>query len=362
MGQAETAGTSRADYHDIYEIKNIAPGLISSRINFKGNIGAGGFLTLPSSCTGTGPQTTTTLHFESTEGESASTGYSDPWAPKDAKANSVFDSVPFAPAFALSPEESQSDQPDGITTELTLPHDPSPSGIDSSQLKTASITLPEGMTLNPSAAHGLEACTPAQARIHSLTPGVACPGASKIGTVTLNVPGLPATEPLEGNIYLGGPESGPITGPPYTIYIDAESKRYGVYVRLKGSVTPNEATGRLTATFAENPEQPFSNVKLKFNGGPLAPIANPLVCGTATATTSLSPYTGTSAQSLRSVHEQQRHGCACAPLPFALSQSTKTSPRAKPERKPPTRSTSSGRTASSTSRRSRPCCRPASSG
>ncbi len=75
---AEAAGTDKADYHDVYEIKNVTPGLISSRIIFKGNIGTGGFLTLPSSCTGTGPQTTTTLHLESYEGESTRKDTRDP--------------------------------------------------------------------------------------------------------------------------------------------------------------------------------------------------------------------------------------------------------------------------------------------
>jgi hypothetical protein len=331
----EAAGTNQGDYHDIYIIKNVAPGLIRSRITFDGDIGTGGFLTLPSSCTGTGPQTTTTLHVESYEGESATTGYSGPIGTEGCKGEAPFASVPFAPGFSLASgvEESQSDLPDGITTELSLPHDPSPAGIDSSQLENAVVTLPEGMTLNPSAARGLEACTPSQARVHSEVFGVACPGASKIGTVSLDVPDLPAGS-LTGNIYLGGPESGPIRGgtevkPEYTIYVNAESTRYGVDVRLEGTVTPNPTTGQVTATFAKNPEQPFSNVKLKFNGGALAPIANPLVCGPATATTSLTPYTGTAAQSPTGsiVVDGNGKGGACAsPIPFALSQETKNQP------------------------------------
>jgi hypothetical protein len=185
--------------------------------------------------------------------------------------------------------------------------------------------MPEGMTLNPSAASGLQACTPSQIGIETRNP-VTCPAASKIGEVTLTVPDLPATEPLTGNLYLGGPGSGPITSPPYTMYVDAESSRYGVSVRLKGSVTPNETTGRLTATFSENPEQPFSNIKLKFNGGSLAPIANPLTCGTATATTSLVPYIGSFATATPSsaftVDSNGKGGACPSPLPFALTQTT----------------------------------------
>jgi hypothetical protein len=331
----ETAGTNQGDYHDIYIIKNITPGLISSRINFKGNIGTGGFLTLPSSCTGTGPQTTTTLHFESYEGESVTAGYSGPLGTEGCKGEGLFSAVPFKPGFLLESghEESQSDLPDGVTTELSLPHDTSPTGIDSSQLENAVVTLPEGMTLNPSAAHGLEACTAKQARIHSEIFGVECPSGSKLGTVSLNVPDLPAGS-LTGNVYLGGPESGPIRGgteakPEYTMYVNAESKRYGVDTRLEGTVTPNPTTGQVTATFVKNPEQPFSNVKLTFNGGALAPIANPLTCGTATSATSLTPYTGTAAQSPGSsftVDGDGKGGACASPLPFALSQSTVNQP------------------------------------
>ena len=114
------------------------------------------------------------------------------------------------------------------------------------------------MTLNPSAAAGLAACTPAQARIHSSEKRRRLPG--RLG----NRHGRPRTcrrlpdGSLKGKVYLGGPESGPITGPPYIVYLDAESERYGVSVRIKGETIPNEATGRVTTVFNENPEQPFT--------------------------------------------------------------------------------------------------------
>ncbi len=334
----ESNGTGKGDYHDYYEI-HVSPALplISSRLvleGTKGTTGQGGFITNPSSCSGTGPQTTTTVSLTPQVGETVKQGYTGPLGTEGCKGEAPFSAVPFEPAFSLTPgpEESQSDLPDGITTNLSLPHASSPTAIDTSQLENAVITLPEGMTLNPSAARGLEACSPVQARIHSESFGVACPSSSKIGTVALTVPTLPAGS-LTGNIYLGGPESGPIRGgteakPEYTIYVNAESQRYGVDVRLEGTVTPNPTTGQVTATFAKNPEQPFSNIALKFNGGALAPIANPLACGTATATTSLTPYTGTAAQSPSGgfVVDSNGKGGACAATPFSLSQSTVNQP------------------------------------
>jgi hypothetical protein len=321
---AEAAGTGRSDYHDYFEI-NISPALplISSRLTFNGNIGVGGFLTNPTSCTGIGPQTTTKLALKFEAGEADEANYTTPIG------NSGCGLVPFEPGFALTQGTKASDQPDGITTEFSLPHDPNPAlgHLDSSQVDTATVVLPEGITLNPSAAAGLEACTPEQfgkdatTGINQKAP-IACPDGSRLGTVSLDVPGLPNGS-LQGYAYLGGPPSGPITGPPYTLYVGAESERYGVVVRLKGETKPNPTTGRLETVFANNPEQPFSSLTVHFNGGPLAPLANGLKCEASSATTTFTPFTNTEAKSPLVSFEVT--GCA-ATLPFAPTQATSAEP------------------------------------
>ncbi len=237
--------------------------------------------------------------------------------------------VPFKPEFNLISGTSGSDQPNEITTEFKLPQfNGEEAEITSSQVKTATVTLPEGMTLNPSAAAGLEACTVAQARIHSATFGVACPGGSEIGTVNLEVPTLPPGS-LTGNVYLGGPvtgsETAPITGPPYIIYVVANSTRYGVSVRLKGEVIPNEVTGQLTTVFKENPEQPFSSLALHFNRGALTSVANPLICGTPTGSTSFTPVATEGVPNATPGFGVSITGCAPS-IPFSLSQSTAYEP------------------------------------
>jgi len=313
----EAKGTNQGDYHDYFEI-NVSTHLplLRSRLVFKGRVGNGSFITNATSCPG---HNTTRLLLEGEESTSATRDYTTPIGLKNC------DLVPFQPTFSLTPETTQQDEPDGFTTEVGIPRHPEDE-IDSAQLKTATITLPEGMTLNPSAAAGLAACTPAQARIHSSVRGVACPAASEIGTVSLTVPTLPASEPLTGKLYLGGPETGPITGSPYIVYLDAESDRYGVSVRIKGETIPDETTGRVTTVFQENPEQPFTSVALHFKGGALAPIANPLACGPATTERSLEPFTGTGAFSPASspfVVDSNGSGGACAdPIPFAPTQAT----------------------------------------
>ncbi|HXB63845.1 MAG TPA: hypothetical protein VNV42_03105 [Solirubrobacteraceae bacterium] len=321
-----------SDYHDYYEI-TVSPQLplISSRLELfgeEGGKGLGGFITNPSNCAGPGPLTTNTVTLTSKEGQVASKKYTAPIGVEGCDGKAPFSPVPFEPTFTLKTETTQSDQPTGVDTALKLPHAGGPKEIDSSQLRNAVITLPEGMTLNPSAAAGLQACKPSQIHMHQRA-AATCPYNSKIGTVTINVPDLPP-ESLKGNIYLGGSEAGTITAPPYTIYLNAESERYGVTVRIEGKVNANVTNGRVTAEFLNNPEQPVSEVLLHFKDGALAPIANPLACGTATTTASLVPYIGAqftkTPETAFTVDSNGEKGTCPSPLPFAPTQTTETQP------------------------------------
>lgn len=314
----EPNGTNQGDYHDYFEINvSTALPLLTSRLVFKGRSGNGAFITNGTNCPG---NNTTRLALTPKEGSTVTKPYTTLVGLKNCGA------VPFAPTLAVTPGNTAFDQPDEITTDVTIPRHPE-AEIDSAQLKTATVTLPEGMTLNPSAAAGLAACTPAQARIHSAEKGVGCPAASEIGTVELTVPTLPEKEsgtgevPLKGKIYLGGPESGPITGAPYVIYLDAESARYGVSVRIKGETIPNEATGQVTTVFNENPEQPFTKASLHFGRGALTVIANPLTCGSAVTNGTFVPFTTPEGATKAAMSAFTPTGCS-NPIPFAPTQST----------------------------------------
>jgi hypothetical protein len=313
-----------SDYHDYFTISNITPGLIESRLVFYGRHNGpkqeeenSGFLRNPSKCTKpNSPETTTKVSMEGYNGEHAEKSYATLLG--SVKCNEE----PFGPGFEVKPELATSDAPDGITTELTQTHPAKSSETDSSDVQTAGLTLPPGMTMNPSAGAGLEGCTPAQIGLEPLSPNVSCPGGSRIGTVNIEVPTLPP-ESLKGSIYVGKPASTPIEGPPYTIYIDAESARYNVKVRLKGLVTPDPVTGQLRATFTENPPAPFNDVILHFRGGAFAPLANPLVCGPATTEIGLVGFSGAAATRLSSFTTE---GCTSTPPPFAPTQATNAEP------------------------------------
>ena len=324
--EPEEEGIASGDYHEFFKIhvhKSLTEGeapLVSSRLVTKGDLGKG-LLTNPSTCIG--PQTTH-LWLEPYVGAPVHTSFTGPVGTENCTGLLA---PPFAPSLSLTPSTTQSDQPNGITVDLNIPQHESASETESADLLASTTTLPEGLTLNPAAAHGLEGCTPEQIGIGSADP-VACPQRSSVGTAVLEVPGLPPGS-LTGNAFLGKPATGPITGPPFTLYLDFESPRYGQSVRLKGSVTPDPVTGRVVTTFPDNPEGPFRNFKLHFNGGPLANLANPLSCGTARTEIALTPFTGTATQTPFSDFTVDSNGsggaCPSTP-PFAPTQSTSSEP------------------------------------
>jgi hypothetical protein len=240
-GHVEWSG----DYHEYFEINNVPNEaeiklvlgakspvkVLMSKLNFNGRTGQGNFLTLPSVCSST---TTSHLELESWTGEKSHNETHTPVGVDGC------DKVPFSPSVTVVPETAQSDAPDGAATVVQVPQKVHENEINTSDIQDAVVKLPEGLTLNPAAAHGLEACTAGQIGIGT-TQAVGCPPGSKVGTVTIETDLPPGS--LTGNAYLGSPGGGPITNPPYTLYLDAESARYGVSVRLQGSVTPDPGTG-----------------------------------------------------------------------------------------------------------------------
>ncbi|MGN6274918.1 MAG: hypothetical protein ACTHNP_03185, partial [Solirubrobacterales bacterium] len=104
----------------------------------------------------------------------------------------------FEPTFTATATNPQASAPTGLDAVLTIPQDESPQGRSVSALKSAAVTLPEGMTINPAAGDGLAACSPAEVGFETTQPSH-CPDAAKIGTVELDVPAL--EHPLKGSVY-----------------------------------------------------------------------------------------------------------------------------------------------------------------
>jgi hypothetical protein len=193
--------------------------------------------------------------------------------------------VPFAPSLSVRPTNREPDSPTGLEVELSLPQNENPDGLAHAHLKKTVVTLPEGMTVSPAAAHGLGACTSAQIDIDGAD-APTCPASSKVGTLSIDTPLL--DDPLTGSVYLARQSDNPF-GSLLAIYLVAHGP--GVIVKLAGKVDADSATGRLTTTFDDNPQLPFSRFKLVLKGGPTAPLATPPTCGPKTVTSQLSPWT-----------------------------------------------------------------------
>lgn len=201
----------------------------------------------------------------------------------------------FEPTIEVSPTSEVADSPTGLHVDLRVPQNEDPEGLATPDLRDAVVKLPPGLTLNPSSANGLEACTPAQfglttpvgvAPIHTTAAPAECPDAAKVGTVEVDTPLL--DHPLSGGVYVAEPYQNPF-GSLLAIYIAVDDPISGVVIKLAGHVEIGP-DGQLTTTFAENPQLPFESFKLDFFGGDLAALKTPAVCGSYETSATLTPW------------------------------------------------------------------------
>jgi hypothetical protein len=259
------------------------------------------------------------------------------------------DMLQFQPTIALQPETTQADAPSGYNVDLEVPQALNIAPVPATpELRDAVVTLPEGVSVSPSAAGGLAGCEesgpegidmPSGERpanqagqgetigadgLSHLTSGH-CPAGSTLGTVELTTPLL--AEPLKGHLFLAQPKCGgegqsacteasAANGELYGVYLEAGAEAAGVVIKLKGSVSVNPSTGQVTTTFKENPQFPFSDLKVHLNGGDRAPLANPQTCATFTMTSNLTPWSAPVTPDATPSSSFPITGCGSA-MPFA---------------------------------------------
>jgi len=272
------------------------PGNTSSGPNPSG-VEPRAFLTLPTACTPVGVGLETRLHADSWDAPgafAAASFISHETAPNETTqlGPTGCDRVPFDPEMAIDADAVAADAPTGLGFDLVFPEAGlvSTTGLATAHLRRAEVTLPPGMTINPSAADGLQACSDEQLGVGSADP-VTCPPASKIGTVTATTPLL--EEVLGGDVYVRSQASrDPESGAMFRLGVVIESEERGVRVKLAGRVRADSQTGRLVATFDDNPQLPVSTIRVELKSGPRAPLATPADCGAFTATAALSSWAG----------------------------------------------------------------------
>jgi len=235
-------------------------------------------------------------------------------------------SLSFAPSEAAQGGTTQTDAPSGYEANVEIPQTEAFGELATPVLKATRVTLPEGLSASPSAANGLQACSNAQIALASSQPGT-CPLASQIGTVRVTTPVLEET--LEGQVFQGEPECSPCSeadareGRILRLFLQIHSEARGITIKLPGVVRVDPQTGRLTSEFAQNPQFPFTDLRLSFKGGPRAPLANPQTCGTFTTVSELEPWSAPVTPTKISESPFTITGCGSS-MPFSPSFSAGT--------------------------------------
>ncbi|HEX2160661.1 MAG TPA: hypothetical protein VHF88_02460 [Thermoleophilaceae bacterium] len=238
-------------------------------------------------------------------------------------------SLGFAPDIDFQPTSSQADDASGLNVGLSIPQNndarngagaplappaqgasqaavdnyveaatdywESPAGRATAHLKDTVVTLPKGMSVNPSAAAGLQACSDAQVGLRQLgnpplfnngdpfnkdggADGAECPDGSKIGTVQVQTPLL--AEKLTGDVVLGEPKStNPQSGEMFRLFLVVRNHERGLIAKIYGSSTADPNDGQLTTRFLNNPELPFDRLDLSIKGGDRGLLGLPQRCG-----------------------------------------------------------------------------------
>jgi hypothetical protein len=253
------------------------------------------FITLPTSCTG--PLET------SAQAES--------WAEPDKTVSPITEErpegleqcgqLPFGVVDEVAPSVQSASTPTGLAVNVHVPQEASDNaaGRSVSAVRDATVTLPDGVQVNPAAANGLEACSTGQVGFERFdettqielfsSAEASCADAAKVGTVEIKTPLL--TKPLTGGVFLAAQNANPF-GSLLALYIVAEDPVSGVRVKLAGRVVPNPVTGQLTSIFENTPQLPFEDLKVHLFGGPRAALSTPRYCGVYTTTASFTPWSG----------------------------------------------------------------------
>jgi hypothetical protein len=295
-------------------------------------------LTLPTSCTG---PVHTTLSADSWQQERVFTPPFD-YTFLDGLGRAVgmdgCNELPFTPSVRVTPDGQAGSSPTGLTVDEHVPQETSlnPTGLAEADVQGLSVSLPEGVVLNPAAADGLEACSMEQVALQS-PEASSCPEASKVATVRIKTPLL--ANALEGAAYLAAQSANPF-GSLVAMYIEAYDPVSGIRAKAAGEVLEDPVTGQLTAHFERDPvfandpqyagnvaaqflpQTPFEDVELHFFGGDRAPLGTPALCGSYKTTGTFTPWSGTATTESSSEFQivSGPNGSACQnPLPFAPS-------------------------------------------
>jgi hypothetical protein len=228
----------------------------------------------------------------------------------------------FKPVITAKPTTKAAQSASGLNFALDVADEglTSVGGRAQSQIRKAVVELPEGMTVNPSQAEGLEVCSEADLAHETLTaaPGEGCPQASKIGTVEVESPLV--SQMIGGSLYVAKPYENLAGDSLIAVYMVFKSPQLGVIIKLPLRVEPDPKTGRLISIAEDLPQLPFSHFRLHFREGARAPLISPPGCGEFSTAATLYPWSGgqpvTSTSAFQVISGPNSSPCPSGAAPF----------------------------------------------
>ena len=175
----------------------------------------------------------------------------------------------FRPVLYAGLTTNETDAPSGLNLQLVaqqvlgLTNSPS-------ELRSATVRLPVGFSVNPDAADGQTSCSDADANFGN-DEASHCPDSAKIGTVNVITPALKG--PLKGSLYIGEPQP----GNQYRLFMVFDG--FGIHAKLAPKIVPDPQTGQLTVSLIDLPQVPFEQFNLHLFASDRGLIATPTRCG-----------------------------------------------------------------------------------
>jgi hypothetical protein len=241
-----------------------------------------------------------------------------------ADAGTGCEQLPFDPEATFQPTAIDAGGPTGLAADITIPQNNEPpadvaddpddatgapahwrsdAGRATAHLDKTVVALPKGMSVNPSAAAGLQACTNEQMGVTATgnpytfdDEEPTCPDASKIGTVEATTPLLEGSPNMTGEVILGMPETTNPQGEAdgrrmFRIFLVLRNQERGLLAKIYGTSVASGGDGQLTATFDKNPRVPVESIKVDLKGGERGILALPQGCGEKTTASEFTPWT-----------------------------------------------------------------------
>jgi len=203
-----------------------------------------------------------------------------------------------------APTTTAAESATGLNFELNIDDEglvsPKAGAIAFSDIKSARVTLPSGVTLNPSQAEGLGTCGQAQLALESAASpfGAGCPASSRIGSVEVETPLLEG-KVLHGSMFVATPYQNPF-GSLIALYMVIKSSELGIAVKIPARVDTDQNSGQIVTTFGHPsasepglrtlPQIPLGAVRVNLRAGGRSPLVTPPICGAYRIDSTFTPW------------------------------------------------------------------------